>query len=93
MRVLREGKNMKMTKNPKAWLCLALALCLISAIFASAIQGSFGKVKVSELRLVDQAGYEVSTQLYKPAAATSASPAPCIITVEGWYNNKEMQDL
>ena len=83
-----------MKKNrAKIWLCISLAMCLISAIFASAVQGSFGRVKVSELRLVDRAGYEVSTLLYKPENATSETPAPCIITVEGWYNNKEMQDL
>ena len=84
---------MKRTKSAKFWLCIALLLCLVSAVFASAIQGSFGKVKVSELRLVDRAGYEVSTLLYKPNNATADAPAPCIITVEGWYNNKEMQDL
>lgn len=81
------------SKKAKLWLCISLAVCLISAIVASAVQSSFGKVKVSELRLVDSAGYEVSTLLYKPDAATADAPVPCIITVEGWYNNKEMQDL
>ena len=84
---------MKLKKNAKFWMCIALLVCLLSMVLASAIQGSFGKVKVSELRLVDRAGYEVSALLYKPASATPDNPAPCIITVEGWYNNKEMQDL
>lgn len=84
---------MKLKKNAKFWVCLALVLCLVSMIMASAIQGSWGKVSVSELRLVDKSGYEVSTLLYKPATATAETPAPCILTVEGWYNNKEMQDL
>lgn len=90
----RKGeKNMKVKKNAKFWVCLALVLCLVSMIMASAVQGSWGRVKVSELRLVDKSGYEVSTLLYKPANATADAPAPCIITIEGWYNNKEMQDL
>lgn len=80
-------------KSAKFWVCLALVLCLVSMIMASAIQGSWGRVKVSELRLIDRSGYEVSALLYKPANATSETPAPAIITVEGWYNNKEMQDL
>lgn len=84
---------MKKCKNAKCLLAIALIVCLVSVILASAIQGSFGKVSVSELRLVDKAGYEVSTQLYKPDSATADSKAPCIITVEGWFNNKEMQDL
>ena len=51
---------------------LAIALCIVflSMIFSSAVQSSFGKVEVSELRLVDDAGYEVSVQLYKPKSAT-----------------------
>lgn len=89
----RKERNMKLKKNAKFWMCIALLVCLLSMVLASAIQGSFGRVKVSELRLVDRAGYEVSALLYKPASATPENPAPCIITVEGWYNNKEMQDL
>ena len=57
---------MKVKKNAKFWVCLALVLCLVSMIMASAVQGSWGRVKVSELRLVDKSGYEVSTLLYKP---------------------------
>ncbi len=90
---MKQNSNQSICKNAKFWLIIALVLCLASAIFASAIQSNFGKVKVSELRLIDRSGYEVSTQLYKPQNATSKAPAPCIITVEGWYNNKEMQDL
>ncbi|MBR4548988.1 MAG: hypothetical protein IKO83_03610 [Oscillospiraceae bacterium] len=82
-----------MNKKARVWLCIALLVCLCSMILASAFQSDFGKVKISELRLVDSAGYEVSALLYKPASATSENPAPCIITVEGWFNNKEMQDL
>ena len=74
---------------------LAIALCIVflSMIFSSAVQSSFGKVEVSELRLVDDAGYEVSVQLYKPKSATPENKAPAVITIEGWFNNKEMQDL
>ena len=82
-----------MKNKAKLWLCIALVLCLVSMIFSSAFQNDFGKVTVNELRLVDSSGYEVSVQLYKPNSATVDSKAPCILTVEGWYNNKEMQDL
>lgn len=82
-----------MRKNSKTLLAIALIVCLISIVFASGVQGTFGRVKVSELRIVDAAGYEVSTLLYKPNNATETTPAPCILTVEGWFNNKEMQDL
>ncbi|MBR2592362.1 MAG: hypothetical protein IKD62_05280, partial [Oscillospiraceae bacterium] len=80
-------------KGGKVLLVVALILFLISMIGSSLIQNDFGKVKVSELRLVDCAGYEVSVLLYKPNTATEENKAPCVITIEGWYNNKEMQDL
>ena len=34
------------------WLCIALVLCLISAIGASLVQSDFGKVDVQDLRIV-----------------------------------------
>ena len=84
---------MKLKKNAKLWVAISLVICLISMIFSSAIQSSFGQVTVDELRLVDRSGYAVSALLYRPKTATAETPAPCIITIEGWYNNKEMQDL
>lgn len=51
------------------------------------------RVEVKELKLMDPSGYAVSALLYRPNSATAENKAPCIITVEGWYNNKEMQDL
>ncbi len=87
------GIEAKTKKTSEIMLVIALCLCLVSMIFSSAIQGSFGKVRVEELRLVDRSGYAVSVLLYRPTAATEEQKAPCIITVEGWYNNKEMQDL
>lgn len=83
----------KKLKGTKWLLVIALLLCFISMIVSSAIQSDGGKVKVSELRLVDRAGYEISALLYKPRSATPEQKAPCVITIEGWYNNKEMQDL
>lgn len=84
-----------MKKHIKAttWLIVSLCICLISMIFSSAVQSDGGRVKVSELRLVDDSGYEISAQLYKPASATAQAKAPAIVTIEGWFNNKEMQDL
>lgn len=88
----KENRSVR-RKWPAILLAISLCLCLISMIVSSAIQDGFGSVHVEELRLIDSSGYAVSVQLYRPDTATAESPAPCIITVEGWYNNKEMQDL
>ena len=80
-------------KSAKFWVIVSLIVCLISMVFSSAIQSDFGKVTVDELKVMDKSGYAVSVLLYRPDSATVEAKAPCIITVEGWYNNKEMQDL
>lgn len=82
-----------MKRGTKKWVLVGLIICLISMIGSSIIQTNFGNVKVEELTWVGSGGYTTSALLYKPDAATKESKAPCIITVEGWYNNKEMQDL
>ena len=85
------GKRKSVTA--KTWLVISLIICFVSMIVSSAIQSSGGQVKVSELRLVDSTGHEVSALLYKPKTATEENKSPAIVTVEGWFNNKEMQDL
>ena len=78
----------------KTWLVISLILCFVSmAVSSVLLQSSGGRVKVSELRLVDSTGHEVSALLYKPKSATEENKSPAIVTVEGWFNNKEMQDL
>lgn len=89
----RKGYKMKVKTNKKFWVAVALLLCLISTLVSSAIQTSFGKVSIDELKIMDKSGYGVSVLLYHPDSATVDNKAPAIITVEGWYNNKEMQDL
>ena len=80
-------------KCAKTWVVISLIVCLVTAIFSSAIQSDFGNVKVDELKIMDKSGYAISVLLYRPESATVDNKAPCIITIEGWYNNKEMQDL
>lgn len=87
------SKHVSSEKLPKLLLAVSLIICLVSMVVSSAIQSDFGKVTVQELKVVDKAGYAVSVLLYRPDTATVENKAPCIITVEGWYNNKEMQDL
>ena len=80
-------------RSAKTWVIISLIVCLLSMIISSAIQTDFGKVTVDELKVMDKDGYAISVLLYRPDSATAENKAPCIITIEGWYNNKEMQDL
>ena len=83
------------TKKSKArfWLCIALVLCLISCIGASAVQTSFGQVTIRDLRFETASGHQMSALLLIPDTATPETPAHAIVCSHGWYNNREMQDL
>lgn len=74
------------------WLCVALALCLLSMIAASLIQTQNHNIRIKKMYWESPVGALLSADLWIPANATEDSKAPAVITVEGWYNNKEMQD-
>lgn len=75
------------------FLTAALILCLVSMIGASLIQTEGHKIKIKQMTWETSAGHQISADLWIPPNATKETPAPAVITIEGWYNNKEMQDL
>ncbi|MGE5613356.1 MAG: alpha/beta hydrolase [Bacillota bacterium] len=79
-------------KRAKVWLCISIALMLISMVVASIIQTSAGNVTIKELYWETDQGIALSANLYVPRNATSETPAPAIVTSHGLFNNKEMQD-
>ena len=82
----------KTKKRAKLWLCIGIALMLVSMIAASAIQTSNGKVTIKEMYWETDDGIGICANLYIPANATTETPAPAIVSSHGAYNNKEMQD-
>lgn len=82
----------KLKKKSKVWLCIALALMLLSMIVASSIQTSGGDVKIKSLKFETDEGYSMSANLFVPKTATAENPAPAIVSSHGAFNNKEMQD-
>ena len=65
----------KIKKSAKFWLCIALALCLISALGASLIQSDFGRVTVKDLRFETASGHQMSALLF---AASDQNFVPVI---------------
>lgn len=82
----------KTKKRAKIWLCIAIALMLLSGIVVSVVQTNGGKVDISELYFETDEGYTMCANLYVPENATAETPAPAIVASHGAYNNKEMQD-
>ena len=85
--------NSKKRNKAAIWLCIALVLCLVSAVGASIVQTSFGQVNVQDLRVVVDDGYVVNGQIYIPEKATAENKVPLIVVSHGSFNNFEMQDL
>lgn len=79
-------------KKNKVWLCIAIALMLISMVFASCIQTSWGEVTVKDLRWETTAGIEMSGLLFVPDGVSAENKAPAIVVSHGMFNNREMQD-
>ena len=73
-------------------ICATLILVLISSIGANILQTDGGNVEILDVSIPIADGEVVSAYIFKPTTATSANPAPCVITTHGGLNNKEMQD-
>ncbi|MDR1211971.1 MAG: hypothetical protein LBK40_07060 [Spirochaetaceae bacterium] len=71
---------------------IALLLCLIGMVGAGAVQTAGGKIAMKTLVWESPQGHELSGYLFVPPNATAETPAPAIVCIEGWFNNKEMQD-
>ena len=82
----------KTKKRAKIWLCIAIALMIISMVGASLVQTNGMTVTIKQLSLETDAGFMMDCDLYIPDNATAETPAPAIVTSHGNYNNKEMQD-
>lgn len=73
-------------------LAVALFLILLGDVLASVIQTDFGKVNVFDDRFTGTNGTKMSALLYVPKGATAKNPAPGILCVHGYLNNRGTQD-
>lgn len=73
-------------------LGISLILCLVSGIFASYFQSSFGKVAVEDFNIIVEDGNYVNGQLYIPKDASADNKLPFLIFLHGNFNNYSMQD-
>ena len=62
---------MNSKKKSAVWLCIAIALMIISMIGASLVQTSGGKVTVKKLQFETTVGKDMSALLFKPKWASA----------------------
>lgn len=84
---------MKKKMTAKLWTVVALIICLVSMVGTSLVQTSGNKIKIKSMQWESSEGHLLSADLWIPVTAAKDHPAPAVVTVEGWYNNKEMQDM
>ncbi len=71
-----------------AFLC-CLAVMIASMSLAAALQSDFGKIEVTSGAYTDASGASIAYKLYRPASATAESPAPAVLLMHGYQNDKD----
>lgn len=77
------------TRRAARWLAACVLLVLGSALFASLIQNSWGRVQVVGLNLPTQNGQWLAADLFRPRSATVEHKAPLVVVVPGFQRSKE----
>ena len=79
------------SKAPLAFV-ICLAVLIAAMLLASLTQRSFWKVSVSNVTYTNFNGILIRAKLLKPLYASSKHPAPGIVYIHGYQNNRETGD-
>ena len=79
------------SKAPLAFV-ICLAVLIAAVLLASLTQRSFWKVSVSNVTYTNFNGILIRAKLLKPLNASSTHPAPGVIYIHGYQNNRETGD-
>ena len=75
---------------------LAFIVCLVvligAVVLASMTQKGFGRIAVSNVTYTNYNGIVIRAKLLKPLNASSSDPAPGIVYIHGYQNNRETGD-
>jgi hypothetical protein len=79
----------RQVRKPLIVLCILLVLIFTFMGIASQLQSDFGKVEV-ELITIEAVGLgDIAAKLYTPNSATKNSPAPAVLLLHGYQNDKD----
>jgi len=78
----------KSVKKPFIVLCILLVLIFTCMGVAHLIQTDFGKVNVSNISINAGGMGTITGKLYAPVTATAESPAPAVLQLHGYQNDK-----
>ncbi|MBQ6292755.1 MAG: hypothetical protein IJK77_02620 [Lachnospiraceae bacterium] len=81
---------MNASKKPRIIAVVSLVIVLIASILATGISSDWGKVQVSEVRLVTEQNVSLYAKLWMPKDASPENKLPAIVMAHGYsahYNN------
>jgi len=79
------------SKAPVVFI-ICLVVLMGAVVLASWTQKGFGKIAVSNVTYTNFNGILIRAKLLKPLSASTASPAPGIVYIHGYQNNRETGD-
>jgi len=71
---------------------ILLVITIAAVVTASLTQQDFGRIEVSNVRYLNYNNIPIRAKLLCPAGITSENPAPGIVYVHGYQNNRETSD-
>jgi pimeloyl-ACP methyl ester carboxylesterase len=83
------------SKHPgRLWLifCILVLMSLSASVIASQVQQDFGRVAVSNVIYPNSNGILIRAKLLIPYGTSSTSPAPGVVYIHGYQNNRETSD-
>jgi hypothetical protein len=81
----------RLSKAPIAFAA-CLAVLIGAVVLASLVQRDFGRVEVTNVTYENYNGIPIRAKLLRPLGATADNPAPGVIYIHGYQNNRETSD-
>ena len=79
----------KVRKAAKWALIIGILMTLGAQILAHAAKTNWFQVQVSNVTFYDKNGLQVRGKLFQPPNATADNPAPGVVYLHGYQNNRE----
>ena len=88
------GRLFDPDRRSKAPLVFIFCLMVLigASLLASMIQKNFGTVVVSNVSYLNYNGINIRAKLLKPLSAAKSHPAPGVVYIHGYQNNRETSD-
>ena len=84
----------KAKRNGSAWIVFLGCLLILVTAFAvaSMVQRDFGRVEVNNVTYANTNGILIRAKLFVPGGVSVENPAPGVVYIHGYQNNRETSD-